>query len=254
MNYLVIPAYNPDINLLLLAEAFADHPELQLIIVNDGSRTESYDMFRMVADFAIILSHEKNRGKGCALKTALHYIQTQGDTPSIIVTADADGQHTVSDILSVYRNACKNPDKLVLGVRQFHSGTPLRSLFGNKLTSLIFHLASGQKLSDTQTGLRGFSSDRIPQLLAIKGDRYEYEMNILLQLARKQIPFKEVPIQTVYLNENRSSHFRVFKDSARIYGLILRFLASSLICFGVDFSAFAFFFEPNLCSNQSGHK
>lgn len=123
MNYLVIPAYNPDINLLLLAEAFADHPELQLIIVNDGSRTESYDMFRMISDFAIILSHEKNRGKGCALKTALHYILTQGDTPSIIVTADADGQHTVSDILSVYRNACKNPDKLVLGVRQFHSGT-----------------------------------------------------------------------------------------------------------------------------------
>lgn len=240
MNYLVIPAYNPDINLLLLAEAFADNPELQLIVVDDGSLAQAQDIFRKVSDFAIVLTHNRNRGKGCAIKTALRYIMQQGNG-HIIVTADADGQHSVSDILTIYRASCQNPNRLILGVRNFHSDTPLRSLLGNKMTSLIFFLISGQRLSDTQTGLRGFSSELIPLLLTIKGDRYEYEMNVLLQLSRQKVPFAEVLIQTIYLDKNRLSHFRVIADSLRIYGQIFRFSASSLICFGVDLFAFAFF-------------
>ena len=128
-----------------------------------------------------------------------------------------------------------------MGCRRFSGKIPLRSKFGNNITKFVFSFAAGVKVSDTQTGLRGFSSKLIPFMLSVSGDRYEFEMNMLLECAREGIRFYEVPIETVYLGKNESSHFNPIKDSWRIYKDILKFSCSSLLSFCVDYIFYSIF-------------
>lgn len=158
-----------------------------------------------------------------------------------IVIADADGQHKVEDIIRVSEALKSSPDKLIMGCRRFSGKIPLRSKFGNNITKFVFSFAAGVKVSDTQTGLRGFSSKLIPFMLSVNGDRYEFEMNMLLECAREGIRFYEVPIETVYLGKNESSHFNPIKDSWRIYKDILKFSCSSLLSFCVDYICYSIF-------------
>ena len=129
---------------------------------------------------------------------------------------------------------------LVLGVRNFDGQeVPLRSKVGNKITLKIFQLTSGSKLSDTQTGLRGFSGIHLDKMLEISGSRFEYEMNVLMVWAKEKRPFYELKIKTIYENKNEGSHFNPLRDSFRIYKEILRFGLSSLLSFFLDSSLYA---------------
>ena len=83
--------------------------------------------------------------------------------------------------------------------------------------------------------MRAFSKSLIPKLLQIQGNRYEYEMNMLLDFAKEGIPIQEYPIETIYINDNEESHFDTVKDSIRIYSQILKFISSSLLSFCIDF-------------------
>lgn len=141
-----------------------------------------------------------NQGKGQALKTTFAYIQQQ-NSYGTVVTADADGQHKIWDIFRTANKASENPNKLILGVRAFTGKVPLRSYFGNSLTKALFKLQTGVGVTDTQTGLRAFTTNLIPFMLKIEGNRYEYEMNMLLE-ASKEYQILEVPIETVYINDN----------------------------------------------------
>ncbi|HAZ20634.1 MAG TPA: polysaccharide synthesis protein GtrA, partial [Clostridiales bacterium] len=153
----------------------------------------------------------------------------------VVLTMDADGQHKVDDAMGVAEQAKETPQVLVTGSRQFVGKIPLRSRVGNSLTKDVFSIATGIRMQDTQTGLRAFDLSLIPYMLAVKGDRYEYEMNVLLDCSRSHIPIREVPIETVYAKHNPTSHFKVIRDSYRIYKEILRFSFSSLIGFAIDF-------------------
>ena len=88
------------------------------------------------------------------------------------------------------------------------------------MTAGLFRLVTGQKVTDTQTGLRGMSTDLIPWLLNLDGNRFEYEFNMLLEGKKSGHQISEVPIETVYLEENESSHFLPIRDSISIYSLI----------------------------------
>ena len=128
---------------------------------------------------------------------------------------------------------------LTLGCRDFSlDHVPARSRFGNRTTSLVFKIFCGMTISDTQTGLRAIPRKDLVILNEVYGDRFEYETNMLLALKENAIPFDEVKIRTVYIEENKSSHFRTFVDSWRIYKLILahffRYTISSVVCFVVD--------------------
>ena len=148
---------------------------------------------------------------------------------------DADGQHLPADIDAVCRAWRQNPEALVLGSRRFTGKVPLRSRFGNAITRFIFRVATGVAVYDTQTGLRAFSVSRIPMMLEMQGERYEYEINVLLYATRRKIPIQEVEIATVYLDGNQTSHFNPLRDAWRIYKMILLFAASSLVAAGVDY-------------------
>lgn len=239
--YAVIPAYEPDEKMLAVIDDISSLTDFHIIVINDGSGKDKLPIFAEAAKKAIVLTHEVNKGKGRGIKTALEYIKEHEAGTVGIVIADADGQHKVEDIIRVSKALTSSPDKLIMGCRRFSGKIPLRSKFGNNITKFVFSFAAGVKVSDTQTGLRGFSSKLIPFMLSVSGDRYEFEMNMLLECAREGIRFYEVPIETVYLGKNESSHFNPIKDSWRIYKDILKFSCSSLLSFCVDYIFYSIF-------------
>lgn len=233
----LIPAYMPDEKMVDIArELFSEG--FEVIIVNDGSPKEYDEIFDGAACFAEVLYHESNRGKGEALKTGLKYIRMHSKAPYIIVNADADGQHKAEDIIRVADTAEVNRSSLVLGSRKLEGKVPFKSRAGNSITRLVYRFSTGSSVYDTQTGLRAYSDKLIDKLIAVKGSRYEYEMNMLMDLPQEGYEIKEVWIDTVYINNNAASHFDPVKDSAKIYKEILKFSASSLLSFGVDYALF----------------
>ena len=233
----LIPAYQPEERLVTLAAELHENG-FSVVIVDDGSGDDFAAIFDKASGHAVILHHPENRGKGAALKTGISAIRERFAAPYIIVTADADGQHTPTDILRVSYTAELYRDALVLGSRGFDKDVPLRSRFGNSLTRLVFRLSTGVRVEDTQTGLRAFSDELTDRMLAVSGDRYEYEMNVLLEFAKGGIPIRELRIETVYLNGNASSHFHPLRDSCRIYKEILKFSLSSFVSFLTDYGLF----------------
>lgn len=238
-DYIVlIPAYKPTDKLLQLLTKFYNLC-FNIVLVDDGSGVAYEKLFFECSRYAEVLHHMQNLGKGCALKTGLKYIAKHYSANSIIVTVDADGQHRVDDALAVCQIAEQHPNSFVLGSRRLKENVPLRSKFGNTLTRFIYHISTGIRIHDTQTGLRAFHGNFISKLLEISGERYEYEMNVLLHFANERIPIIEHEIETIYFGNNSQSHFDVLRDSIRIYKEILKFSLSSLIGFLVDYMTYS---------------
>ncbi len=231
----IIPAYQPDEKLYRLVLDLREKTDYDIILVNDGSDADKRPLFDSLEPYAKIIHHSANRGKGAALKTALRYIYEQYPADEGVVTIDADGQHLPDDIIRVSRAWEAAPEKLVLGSRQFTGKVPFKSRAGNAITRMVFAVSTGVKVFDTQTGLRAFGVFRIPMMLEMKGDRYEYEINVLLYATRHRILIEEVPIETVYIEDNKSSHFNPIRDAWRIYKMILFFVASSLVAMLLDY-------------------
>ncbi len=243
---IIIPAYDPDEKLLGLIDELNNAKLGPVIVVNDGSEGENYDaIFRGVVERgAKLLTHAVNMGKGRALKTAFNYCLNEYEDLIGVITADSDGQHTAGDIrkcMDALENN-RNEEVLVLGCRDFNeSGIPARSVFGNKTTSRVMRLLLGLSISDTQTGLRGISVPFMKYLLTEKGERFEFETNMLIATKELGIKIVEVPIKTIYLEENKSSHFNPILDSIRIYVVFVKFLFSSLSSSIVDILMFSIF-------------
>lgn len=236
----LIPAYMPTPAMLTMLDELCENG-FENVVVNDGSGNVFDDFFDKARQKATVIDHPTNFGKGVALRTGLTYIAGHIVTPYVVVTLDADGQHLVSDALKVCERAAECPDALVLGCREFDGEVPLKSKLGNNITKVVYRLATGVRVSDTQTGLRGFSDRLTKRLLAVSGDRYEYETNMLMELARDGTRILEVPIKTVYIDGNASSHFDPIKDSVKIYKEILKFSASSLAGFCADYLLYILF-------------
>lgn len=247
---IVIPALNPPLDLIKYIEKLRLSGLENILIVDDGSRPEFKNIFENLRDEqgCQILTHAKNLGKGRALKNAFNYFLTMPNVEEYngIVTADSDGQHRVEDVLSMVEIISNYPDSLILGCRDFDSeNVPPKSKFGNKLTKLVFKLLYGCKITDTQTGLRGFPKAILHDMLEIPGERFEYETKMLIHTFDKLIPIKEITIETIYFDGNAETHFNPIKDSLRIYKVIFvsffKYLLSSLSSFLVDIGLFQLF-------------
>ena len=240
----IIPAYEPDEKLIKLIDDLNAKEISSVVVVDDGSDAGKYGGIFSAAKErgAIVLRHAVNMGKGRALKTAFNYCLNEFDDLAGVVTADSDGQHSPEDIKKCMDELISFPDALVLGVRNFDGeGIPARSVFGNKTTSKVMKFLTGLSVSDTQTGLRGISPDFMRTLLTEKGERFEFETNMLMDTRELGISIREVPIRTIYLEENRSSHFNPLKDSLRIYAIFFKFVFSSLSSSVVDIVLFGLF-------------
>ena len=220
----VLPSLDPDEKLSAVIDGLLEAGFCDIILVNDGSKPENLHYFEEAATHpqVQVLHHEVNRGKGAALKTAFRWFLSNRPEGLGVVTVDGDNQHHPEDTLACTLEMLKT-GKVILGCRDFTlPHVPGRSRFGNNCTCAVFKIFCGMSISDTQTGLRAIPREALKVFCTVSGDRFEYETNMLLCLKERDIPYGEVKIRTVYIEENKSSHFRAVRDSVRIYALILR--------------------------------
>ncbi len=238
----IIPSLNPDEKLQCVVDSLIETGFDDIILVNDGSDEAHMKPFQILEKYpqCTILSHDVNRGKGRGLKTAFEYCMVNRPDIDGVVTVDGDNQHRAADIKACCEKMVDEKNKVILGVRDFSSSdVPFKSRFGNNMTSFVFRFACGLNISDTQTGLRAIPREYLELFSGIKGERFEYETNMLLELKNHNIDFTEVKIQTVYIEENASTHFNPIKDSIKIYGVIFKFLFSSFASSLIDLAMFS---------------
>lgn len=216
-----------------------------IIVVNDGSSKEYNYIFEKVSENAIVLKHKENKGKGRALKTGFEYIKKHYNEKTVgVVTADSDGQHSISDIKKIATKLKKHPNTLILGKRNFNlKSVPFTNKFGNKMTRFVLYFATGLKIYDTQTGLRGYGYNDLDMYLKIPGERFEYEMNTLIYFAKHNLKILEVGIETIYSRVNYVSHFSFINDSISVYKNFLLYVIWQLTSFALELVLFFYLYK-----------
>ena len=216
----LIPTLHPDHLLVDYIDDLASLGFKKILVVDDGSGSDYASLFEKLSNHPScqVIGYPNNQGKGYALRYGMRFISEHYPDALGIITADSDGQHAAEDVLKVSESLVLHPQDLIIGSRDFKGeNVPWKSRAGNRLTSFFFALLYGKWLPDTQTGLRGFSMALVPFMLDVPGNRFEYEMIMLILASSRSINFHVVVIQTIYIEENRRTHFRPFKDSMRIY-------------------------------------
>jgi glycosyltransferase involved in cell wall biosynthesis len=243
---ILIPVFEPNEKLIELIQSLIPLDFPLIMVVNDGSDKKCIEIFRFIEGLpkCKVVHHENNLGKGAALKTGMKQILNTNSHLLGCITVDGDGQHLPEDVEKVTRVFEKNSNSIVLGCRDFSDkNVPSKSKMGNLITRTVFMIITNKIISDTQTGLRAIPIDVMQEFQDLPGSHYEYEMNFLFHAAKRNIPMTEQTIQTVYLNQNKSSHFKPFLDSVRIYKNVFKFSISSLCCSIVDIGLFALIFN-----------
>ncbi|WP_028234374.1 bifunctional glycosyltransferase family 2/GtrA family protein [Pseudobutyrivibrio sp. MD2005] len=237
---IIIPAYQPLESLVPLTKEIMTLFN-NVLVVDDGGGEKYAHIFNQLKEMgAIVVAHAINQGKGRALKSAINYCLLNPELAKAgVITVDADGQHRPEDIVKIADAMEANPDAVVMGCRAFDaSNIPFRSRMGNGISRKVYKWACGIDVSDTQTGLRGLPYSFLEIAARCDGEKYEYETNMLLDIKSNNVPMKEVTIQTVYENNNESSHFNPVRDSIRIYSIILKYSFSSLFSALIDYIIF----------------
>jgi glycosyltransferase involved in cell wall biosynthesis len=236
----LLPSYRPTALFCDLLQKLRKASAAPIVVADDGSGLAYRDLFQQalqLPDIAV-LTNAVNLGKGAALKHGMNHILVKYPDCAGIVTADADGQHDVSDILKVAKELQARSDALIFGSRDFNREVPLRSKVGNTISRLVYRFVVGVNLSDTQTGLRGIPRRLMEMSLGIRSNRYEFETEQIIIANTAPFKFVEVPIQTVYIDNNSGSHFNPIFDSFRIYFVLLRYAVSSVATALTDFLVF----------------
>ena len=235
----LIPAFNPGSSLVSIVRDLVKAGKDKIIVIDDGSCEVSLPIFEKLSEYSqvVVIRHPVNLGKGAAIKTGAKYYFEHFNQYDGFVTVDADGQHNLADSLLVANELHKNPQSLILGVRQFDGKVPLSRFLANQLTRCLVRILFGLDLVDTQTGLRGYPTSTIPFLLSIPYNRYEYEMEVLIKIKRNGFPIKETTIKTIY-TDDKTSHFNPFKDSIRVYSVLFRHKIPTWSTAFVDFLVF----------------
>ncbi len=238
---IVLPSLNPDEKLNMVVDSLLQEGFSDIVVVNDGSDEAHLEPFALADRHpeVTLLTHEVNRGKGRALKTAFAYIMENRPDTMGVVTVDGDNQHTGKDIKACAQMLLEKKDHVILGCRDFDDpAVPPKSRMGNRITRGVFRFLCGIKVSDTQTGLRAIPYSLLPLMCQVPGERYEYETEMFFALKKQNIQITEVKIQTVYIEDNASSHFHPIRDSFRIYRIIFKFILSSAASFLIDYGLF----------------
>lgn len=247
---ILIPTLSPSRQFLDYIDDLIMAGFTNILVVDDGSKEEYQQIFEKIKEKSQcrVFRHGKNLGKGRGIKNGINYylnlpLEAQGNG---LITVDSDGQHAVEDVVAVAKELGKGKEKLILGVRDFWKKSdveiPWKSSFGNRITTVVFKLLFGTWITDTQTGLRGISRNLAEGFVDLEGERFEYEMNMLIYGVRNKIEIQEYPIKTIYLDNNSESHFHPLRDSLKIYGLIFttffKYLIASLSSFFIDIAIF----------------
>ena len=236
----LIPSYQPTVLFCELLEEIRQSDPAPIVVVDDGSGPACRELFERASRVpgTTVLTNAVNLGKGAALKHGMNHILVNHPDCVGVVTADADGQHAVTDILKVANALQAGPAEVTFGCRDFKRDVPFRSKIGNVVSRYVYRFVVGLNLSDTQTGLRGIPRRLMELSLGIRSNRYEFETEQIIAAKTAGFKFTEVPIQTVYIDDNSGSHFNPILDSFRIYFVLLRYALSSVATALSDFIVF----------------
>lgn len=194
-----------------------------VLVVDDGSSDATARSAEQAG--ATVIRHDRNRGKGAALKSGLFRARSLG--AKVAVTVDADGQHPAAEAMRLLMNPAPE-DALVLGVRDLvQDGAPRANRFSNAFSNVFLSLFSHRRLSDTQCGLRRYP---VSQTLALDPlePGYGFEAEVILRAARAGWRIEQVPVRVIYPPESeRISHFHVVRDPARIVFRVLHTFATA---------------------------
>ncbi|XTP68552.1 Glycosyltransferase involved in cell wall bisynthesis [Parelusimicrobium proximum] len=221
----VIPLYNHSRTLPLVVtgvrEYFAD-----ILVVDDGSTDDAADTIRTLGVKAI--THERNRGKGFAIRSAAAYARKHGFTH--ILTIDADNQHFASDLKKVSDKAKETPFSIIIGKRDFNTdNVPGSSKFGRSFSAFWARLQTGKKIEDIQSGLRAYPV-MLFDYLKLKESRYSFEMEIVIRAVWAGFGVEEIPVSVYYpVKSERVSHFNAFWDNVRISILNTKFTIRAML-------------------------
>jgi glycosyltransferase involved in cell wall biosynthesis len=220
----VIPCYNVAQLCAPVVRTTAHYADW-VIVVDDGSTDDTRRVLDAVAadcPNVQVLAHTENQGKGVALLRGMRHALAHIPFDTLI-TLDGDAQHRPDDIPRLVDLLQTDAADLVIGQRVAFEAMPLRSRLGNEITGKLFQWIYPDAPRDTQCGFRAFSHEFSSRIVdVIRGERYETELNILLYALECGHPVSSAPIPTVYLNGNRSSHFKPVLDSMRILRALFR--------------------------------
>ncbi len=226
---ILIPAYEPDEKLIKLVKELKEK-NFEILIVDDGSGEKYSDIFAACEPFAKVIGYSLNAGKGVALKYGMNYIKDKMSECDSFITADSDGQHSVADILRT-RDELSIGKDFVLSVRTLRKDAPLKSRIGNDISRFLYAVANAHYLPDNQSGLRGFAVKHIDWMTQVKGEKYDYEMNVLLLAEKQGIKVTRLPIEAIYFDNNAGTHFKPLEDTFKIYGRFFETYMFSIISF-----------------------
>lgn len=220
MICIVIPAYQPPAHFVDTVDRLRKAGFVDIVVVDDGSGTEYREIFAQAEQLGCtVLRHSENMGKGAALKTAFSHLASLPHTPDVL-TVDCDGQHRLEDIQTMADAMKAHPNSIVAGCRSFDAAMPRRTRMAGKMVSATLRFLYGIRLPDAQSGLWGISGRLLSALAGLKGQRFEYELNILLFARKRGIELTTVPIRAVY-PAGADSHFHTVSDSLRVMGQLL---------------------------------
>lgn len=225
----LIPVFEPTLVLEEMIERLVEFGAPAILVVDDCSGPEYQAVLDRIAEQPTVhlLRHCRRQGRGTALKTGMLYFLDHLRHYIGVVTADAHGQHTAEDVLRVARALNRAPRLAILGARAFEgiqgSGlvAPKRLIVANRVIAYLFRAYTGVPLSDAQTGLRGLPASLVERLVTLPGSGYEYEMAVLLYIARSGHPLAEQPIRMVCGGGNWDAHFRPLADSWRVLCMLM---------------------------------
>ena len=238
-SVIVIPAYEPSSRLIDRVNELVSNGFEKIVVIDDGSGSEYQAIFDVLSKHCKILHHEVNQGKGAALKTGFcYYLQHWYQLPGVI-TMDADGQHSVQDIIKMEETMNSSEEGLFIGTRDVDLASFPDSRKGYvKATRTMFKLLYGVKLQDTESGLRGISQVYVPFLLDANGERFDYETNMLMEAIHYHFPITEVPIETIFFKAENDSHFNPITDAFKTYMQLMKefvkYSITSLMASGID--------------------
>jgi len=196
-TFVIVPAYNEESNIkriVIETKKYIDN----IIVVDDGSKDQTAE--EAEKEGAIVLKHIINLGKGAALKTGCDYAVEQ--CASNIIVLDADSQHEPSEI-PTFLKELKDVD-VVLGYRELNKEMPFILKLGNWLIGKMTKLLYGIYLHDTQCGYRAFTSDTYKKI-RWKSSNYSIESEMIANIGKKRLRYKEIPIKTIYLDRYKGT-------------------------------------------------
>ncbi len=210
----LIPTYNNAGTLQQVLDSVLEVTS-NVIIIDDGSTDQTADILKGYEDNIEIITHDKNRGKGRALRNGFKHALTLGY--DFAISIDSDGQHFASDLPRFIDEIETNPSSLVIGARNMsQENVPGKSSFGNKFSNFWYWVETGIKLDDTQSGYRLYPIKALSDTKFFT-NKFEFEVEVIVKAAWRGLNVKNIPIKIHYEpGDKRISHFRPFKDFTRI--------------------------------------